>query len=41
LNFPDQFGGINFIKTLMFIHDQVEMADDENPMQRALYYCRK
>jgi hypothetical protein len=35
--FPDQFGDRNFIKSLMLIHAQVEMADDENTMQRCLY----
>jgi hypothetical protein len=34
--FQDQLGDRYFIKNLMFIHDQLEMADDEIPCRRPL-----
>jgi hypothetical protein len=37
--FLDQFGDRNFIKTLMFIHDQLEMADDEIPCRAPFKTC--
>jgi hypothetical protein len=41
LNFQDQFGGGDFIKTLMIVDNQVVMADGEHTKQRTLHGLHK